>query len=228
MTGNSKRLEAVAIVATILRLPLALLIVMSMRSSIVITLLLLIALIVADILDGAVARSLGVDTDQRRSWDSSVDRVAVHLVLFFSVLWLAPWMFWLYALMVVRDVIGSFICARAYLRPERRMMILGDGLHCGWSLGAAVFFASMLTADPTVMLTVGVLFLVVSWVLLFDYIGTYVAASNSIVGPENSESCRIYSRHLMGLRYVLGSHIVIHHEPSTVAPAFVRELEIQA
>lgn len=228
MTGNSRRLEAVAIAATILRLPLALMIVLSMRSSIVLSLVLLIALIVADILDGAVARALGVDTDQRRSWDSSVDRIAVHLVLFFAVLWLAPAMFWLYALMVVRDVIGSFVCARAYLRRDRRMMILGDGLHAGWSLGAATFFASMLTAGPTVVFTVGILFLVVSWVLLFDYLGTYVAARKSIVSPEHTGSCRIYSRRLMGLRYILGSHIVVHHESSAIAPAFGGELEIRA
>ncbi len=202
MPRTSSRLESLAIGATLLRLPLALLIIASINSPVV-SVCFLVAFVSADLFDGLLARHLGVDTDLRRAWDSTLDRIAVHLVLYFSVLLQAPGLFWLYSLVALRDFIGSLICAHAYLRRHHRFMILGGRVHAGWSLGAAAFFVAIQLGPHGVAVSVGILFLIASWILLFDYIGTFVAATKGIVSPASDQSCRIYSLRLAGLRYLL-------------------------
>lgn len=202
MVRMQKHLEFIAMSATLCRLFLAVGIVGSLDSPGV-CLSLLATLIIADISDGAIARHWGVDSDRRRALDSGVDRLCVHLVLSAAVISTLPSLLGIYSLLLARDVIGSIACTSAYLRRERRVLVIGDGWHKAWSLGSALFLISILLGSPEQSQLVGATLVIVSWALLADYLGILAGVRSGELQPTEPGSCRVDSKNLAGLGYVI-------------------------
>ena len=111
--------------ATVARLSLALLLAVELHRSISIAIGLLIVVIAADILDGVMARRLGVDTNSRRIADTTVDMLSTHVVLL-SFIAFHPNFSPLYLPLALRDLASAGVCSTSLL--SGRALIVGGNL----------------------------------------------------------------------------------------------------
>lgn len=198
---NSRILEPVLLAFTTSRLLFAAGIVLSLQSMGV-ALTLLGLLVLTDVADGMIARALGVDTIRRRALDSTIDRVCVHSVLAPTIILLQPELAVPYAALLLRDLVGSALCTFAFY--QHKALILGDRWHTGWSLGCAALFVAIQVSSPPTVHAIAYLVLLISVILLLDYIGSFLAIKSQ---PMGTSVRRFVSRDLFGARFILSRYL---------------------
>lgn len=136
-------------------------------------LLWIVVVMVADVLDGVIARRRGEDTDGRRVLDAAVDRLSIHAA-FGTALYLHPAMLWIYMPLLIRDVMA--LSVGAYVLRRRSLLLLGGHWHKAASLSAAAFGGALVVGPSGLALTLGLLALATNYFLLLDYAGGLLAA----------------------------------------------------
>ena len=131
----------------------------------------LAVIVIADILDGIVARRFRCDDNWRRIADATVDRITIHAA-FLCALFVNADLTVLYLPLAARDaaaLLGSFLCL-----THRHTLIIGGGWHKLASLIDIPFFLCLLFAGQQVGFVMGIAALLVNYALLVDYVGTYL------------------------------------------------------
>lgn len=132
----------------------------------------LLAAIIADILDGVIARACLADGFSRRLIDAIVDRFSIHST-YAAALWSHPQYAGWYWPLLVRDLL--VISGYCVLIRPRREFITGSRCHTASSLSLALLgFVVVLDNQPVVMLC-GIVAIVIGYVLLIDYLGLALA-----------------------------------------------------
>lgn len=156
------------------------------------------SIIVADIFDGVLARSLGCDTIARRAADAVVDRISIHAAFGIAIV-LHPAFLALYAPLVVRDFLA--LAASGVLLTRHGVLLMGGHWHKLASIGSACFGVTVLSAPYGIALAAGAGAVILNWLLLCDYAGGYLAWK---AGPELTAG-RYKIRGLAGIRTLLGA-----------------------
>ncbi len=128
---------------------------------------LLVAVIVADIGDGVVARKLGVDTNGRHVLDAVVDRITIHTTAAL-VMWLIPETIWIVMPVIVRDIV--LILRNWWLLKAKRVIITPGNIHRAGTVLYAVLFATVLFTTGPVAIWMSIVISAVVWFLLLDYL----------------------------------------------------------
>lgn len=197
---NAKCVEAVLLVMTCSRLVLAVCLAEATQSSLTATVAWLIIVVLADILDGVVARRFGGDTVWRRIADATVDRLSIWLV--FAVVLVDQRDLWLFYLpLAVRGVVlsvGSVLCFW-----RRRMVTIGGRWHKAASLSLGCFGIALVSGSSTALWATAVAAWTINWILLFDYLPVQAAILRQKPVVTQGKPTRISIRHLSGLRSLL-------------------------
>lgn len=156
------------------------------------------SIILADIFDGVLARSLGCDTIARRAADAVVDRISIHAAFGVAIV-LHPEFLPLYAPLAVRD--GIALTASGVLVRRHGVLLMGGHWHKLASIGCACFGLAVLSATSQVALAVGAIAVFLNWSLFCDYAGGYLVWRS---GP-NPAAGRYKIRGLVGIRTLLGT-----------------------
>jgi phosphatidylglycerophosphate synthase len=170
-----------------------------------------LAIVGADVLDGVLARKLGVDTKRRRSLDAVVDRVCIHASFAVAVA-IRPGFVWIYLPLLIRD--ASALSASGVLLHRRGLLLLGGHWHKLASLSCAAFGIAILTASQTVASGIGYLAIGANYALLLDYFGGYLLAR----ARDENDSLRIVQ--LAGIRFAVES--AFGRRRAVTGPAAVR------
>lgn len=154
----------------------------------------LVAVIIADIGDGVLARRLGVDTNGRHVLDAVVDRLTIHTTAAL-VMWMMPETIWLLTPVIVRDVV--LILRNWWLLKAKRVIITPGNIHRTGTVLYAVLFATILFTTGPVAIWVSVVISAVVWFLLLDYL----RAGNLVPSyPKGGGLYRYQARGLLALR----------------------------
>jgi phosphatidylglycerophosphate synthase len=165
--------EAAAIVATILRLLLVWGLIRAYGHGVAAPLIWLGIIVIADVLDGILARRFLCDSDHRRMADSVVDRISIHTA-FLSFVSREPQLVWFYLPLVLRDAINSIGSGQCLRR--RKALIIGGGWHKLASLADAALGASFILGGVGIIWVAATFAWLSNYVLLADYIGAYFIA----------------------------------------------------
>lgn len=155
------------------------------------------SIILADILDGVLARSLGCDTIARRATDAVVDRLCIHAAFGVAII-LHPAFLLLYAPLAIRD--GIALAASGLLVRRHGILLMGGHWHKLASISCACFGLTVLSATSGVAVAAGTAAVVLNWILFCDYAGGYLAWRG---GPASAGRYKIHS--LAGIRTLLGT-----------------------
>jgi phosphatidylglycerophosphate synthase len=121
--------------------------------------------VLVDILDGVVARWLGLESAIRRGLDGVVDKVSIHLVAVI-VCTMIPGALWIWVAIAVRDVIQAVIAL--YVAVSVRVVAAGAKWHRSYTSAIAVWGAGLvLNVDLAWLL--GVIALSLGVATLIDY-----------------------------------------------------------
>jgi phosphatidylglycerophosphate synthase len=152
------------------------------------------AVIIADIGDGVLARRFNVDTNGRRILDVVVDRVTIHTA-FALLMWLIPESIALVTPIIIRDVV--LILRNWWLLKAKRVIITPGIIHRTGTVLYAVLFATILFTTGPVAIWISVVISAVVWFLLLDYLraGVLVPAY-----PKGDSLHRYQARGLLALR----------------------------
>lgn len=196
MSRDSGAGESKMIALTAMRLPLAALLIAAARSMPHLAVAVLVLLVLADILDGAIARRLGSDTPSRRIADVTVDKLVIHSALLAVVLGRPEALPW-YALILLRDLVAALGYLRLIL--SRRVVVVGTALHRCSSLSDAVFFISVLVGHSSLVVISGALACMTNYILLLDFAGVYASISSKAPPARPASLSRTTTRGLDGL-----------------------------
>jgi phosphatidylglycerophosphate synthase len=134
---------------------------------------LVVAIVVADIFDGVLARRLSCDTNTRRSIDAVVDRICIHASFGVAVA-IQPAYLAIYAPLLIRDVLA--LSASGVLLHRRKLLLMGGHWHKLSSLTCAAFGVAILALPAAVAFSIGWGAVLVNYALLCDYAGGYFLA----------------------------------------------------
>ncbi len=155
------------------------------------------SIIVADVLDGVLARRIGCDTIARRAIDATVDRICIHAAFGVAIV-LHPEFLALYAPLAVRDSIA--LTASGLLVARRGVLLMGGHWHKLASLSCACFGLVVLSQSRGIVTGAGVATVAINWVLLGDYVGGFLAWRSE----PTPIAGRYKIRGLIGIRTLLG------------------------
>ena len=161
----------------------------------------LVAMIVADVLDGVIARQLGLDGVKRRLLDTAIDRFSVHSV-YAAALWAHPHYLGLYWPLLGRDLLliaGYFV----FLRPQQQI-VKGSIWHTLSSLSLAGLCVLIVADAKTITRLVGIVTIVIGYVLLADYAGLVLVDRRRCLPPTKSPDGVIRVRGLRGIQALFG------------------------
>lgn len=169
MQSKAQGREALLIAVTLLRLGFAVGLCMSVwqNGRPFVSLLWLIAIVIADIGDGILARRFGVDNTARRIVDAVVDRISIHSAGI-VIVWVHPGSLWLMAPIIARDV--TLIFWNWGILHLKHSFITAGNIHRMGTTMYAVVFAIALFSTGTEAKIVSALFAVAVWFLLIDYL----------------------------------------------------------
>jgi phosphatidylglycerophosphate synthase len=207
VAGVMKLDAALVWLATVARVPLAACLLLAVATESRGVYAWVAAIVVADVLDGVVARQLGRDSRRRRIVDATLDRLTVHAA-FVTALVTRPALVWLYVVLASRDVIA--LSASAWLLSRRRLLLLGGSWHKLASLSCAGFGVALVSGDRALSLATGIGALSINYVLLLDYAGGFAlwrADSRAVA------SFRITG--LAGVRFAVRGVIQLVRRPAT-------------
>lgn len=156
------------------------------------------AIVVADVLDGVLARYLRCDTLGRRALDATVDRVSIHTA-FGVAITLHPQFVTLYIALAARDCLATAGSGLLLMRYEA--LLTGGRWHKLASLSSAGFGLTVLGGSTTAVVTTGMIAVVINWALFVDYLGGLLIWR---VVYDHAPG-RHTIRHLCGLRVVVGT-----------------------
>ncbi len=166
------------------------------------TITVLLVVIVADVLDGVIARGLGVDGVQRRFLDAAVDRFSIHSA-YAVALWTHPQYLGWYWPLLTRDLLiitGYF----AFVRPSHQI-ITGSAWH-KWSNCTLAVLALLVVADiPVAVMLAAPFVIIVGYVLLADYIGVLLAFRQRQIPQSWCSEGVIRAPRLQGIQKLFGS-----------------------
>jgi phosphatidylglycerophosphate synthase len=197
LSSEAKSREKIFLALTGARLGLVIGLVAEYGRSLRLALVWLSGIVVADVLDGILARGFACDSDRRRMMDSIVDRASIHIA-FVSFLSTHPALTGFYLPIALRDIInsvGSGICLRA-----RRVLVIGGRWHKVSSLLDAVLGAAFLWGYLPFVWLAAVGAWASNYTLLLDYLGAYSVVVDS---PHREALTRLTVRNLVGIRVVL-------------------------
>ncbi|MEP9364357.1 CDP-alcohol phosphatidyltransferase family protein [Nocardioides sp. CN2-186] len=137
------------------------------------SLVLIVAYVALDIVDGKVARVFGYDDALRRTLDVVIDRVSIHVFLLTCCLVFdSGWA--LFVALVVRDLAhGAF---SLHLLRGRDVVVVGAKWHSIYGLFIAVYVSLVVTASPA-SAAIGWVVLLASVIVLVDYCRSATAAA---------------------------------------------------
>lgn len=185
---------------TLARLGLTVLLWVAVRHGVLWTIIALATVIVADILDGVVARRLGVDGVQRRFLDAAVDRFSIHSV-YAAALWSHPQFCAWYWPLLARDllVIAGYL---VFIRPGGQI-ITGSSWH-RWSSCSLAALGVLVVAEVRIAVTLAaVLAIVVAYVLLADYGGLVISYRRKRIPASWNHNGVIRARGLRGIQMLV-------------------------
>ncbi len=162
-----RRREAVAVVVTLLRLPLAVGLAAAVyRSSLLLTAGWLVVVVAADVADGVLARSLHADTVIRRAADVVADRATIWSA-FAAALAAHPQYWSLYTPLLVRGLVivtGQVLCLTL-----RGRVIQGGGLHKANYLLLAAFGLAIVSGQGQLVTAVAGMVIALTMLSGLDY-----------------------------------------------------------
>ena len=209
MSRDPHASESRMIALTAMRLPLVVLLIATARSMPYLAVAVLVLVVLADILDGAIARRLGLDTPSRRIADVTVDKLVIHSALIPVVLGRPEALPW-YALILLRDLVAAIGYWRLIL--NRHVVVVGASLHRCSSLGDAAFFLSLLFSHSPLVIISGALACSVNYILLLDFAGVYVRLACAGPPARPAPLSRFTTRGIDGL-WSLGALVANHLPP---------------
>lgn len=202
MRPDASYLEKIAIAFTASKLLLAAAIAstIALHSPRAVPLAFLVVYVLADILDGVLARAWGVDSNTRRMLDAIVDKVSIHAALLACVL-TTPGILIFYIPLMIRDLavsLGYFA-----LITQRGRLFVGPSTHKLSSVCCAAFGVAALGGAPEAIWATSLLALLVNYVLLIDAAGVFACSWAAAWNDSPQGLYRLALPNWSGARYLL-------------------------
>lgn len=155
----------------------------------------LAAILLADQMDGVIARRMGIDNVNRRIADVVVDRISIHSVMAITI-WCILGTFWLTFPVVLRDIVLILWSISVFF--WKRSIITAGMFHRAGVFSYAVLYSVVLFTRDDGAKWVAISISVIVWFLLLDYLRA------GLLIPANTKLQPIVRYQAVGLRALRG------------------------